>query len=195
MGFLRICIVAALATVVTACGGGGSADDTGGASKDAEPVDRAGYFTEDESEQLNPALTTWNEVSDDYYASSEECTAEAERKFKDGATPRAAVACHLRGVGAMIDAIANLEAVVGSLDGAWREPCTKQIEQFTEFLAEHRAAWETLRGDWQAYASGKPTPQIAAHSKAADATNATFVEDMIPAISEGCYTEADRAQG
>lgn len=190
---LITCITTSL--LLTACGGG---SDVGGSdsrdtAKPAKADARAGYFDEDETETVDPTLKSYAEASAAYYDQSKACNAEAERLFKAGKTPRQSVACHLRLTKGVITSVQQVQQAIDRLDGEYHEACDEQVEALSAVLDRFEASLTTHQGDWVAYAKGKPTPKIDAHSKAVDDHAAEFSE-AVPVLAEACFTKADREQ-
>jgi hypothetical protein len=186
---LATILVPVLAVVLAACGGG--SDDSKRTSSNSKKIDRSGYFTDEQSEQLNPPIAEWNTAANKYFADEARCNKEAERKYNAGASPRASIQCHLVETKAILVATQGLIDAVDGLDGDWRPACEKKIDGMATYLERQRVAIEALQADWLAYANNKPTPKIQQHASAAGKLAYAFGELTVP-FSEACYTKADR---
>jgi hypothetical protein len=193
--FARTALVLATAVLVAACGGGGDNDDSSSAAskeRSAKDAESAGYFDEEQSDALNPLLAKHDSAGGAYYEGADACEKEAAKLFAAGRTPRDSVQCHFDLVADYRDAIVELREGIEDVEGDFREPCEDQVKEFTAFLVSYEQALDALHGDWEAYASNKPTPDIQKHGTAIDKLAKQFGEQEIPAMSKACYTEADR---
>ncbi len=188
---LRLLCLTLSSLVLVACGGG----DSGQSDSSMEGEDpRAGYFHAADSANLNPPLAKYNAAWTKYVQTGDACSKEASRLFAAGATPRAAVKCHFREIGAIIKGTAALRAATSELDGDYREACDMQIEDFATSLDAQKAAWERLNDDWTTYANGKAAPAgIQQHADTAGKQSQQFVKDEVPALTNACYIESDIA--
>jgi len=194
---LRISTLALLVATSILLAGCGGDDDSSSTKDSKEPkVDRSGYFSNTQSEEINPALADWNTAKNAYDSNFDACNAEADKRYKQGATPAKAVECHLRDTKAMLVAVAGIRDVTTEFvdAGEWRTECDEELASFNEALARQEAAWKTLQADWVAYTKGRATPKINAHSIAASDVANEFAATTVPDLATACYTKADREE-
>lgn len=181
----------AAAWLLAGCGGADDSTDSKSSDSRQRRIDRTGYFTETESRKLNPALAEWNTAVNDGIAANDRCNANATRLYEEGKPGPVVVACHRKETRAVLAAIDGLQEAIDSLQGNWRAPCESGIAAATSTLDSMERAWKALDADWVAYASNRPAPKLAQHSKATDVSRDRFRNEDIPAWTKACYTKAD----
>ena len=191
---MRLVAAVAGSMLLAGCGGGGD-DSSSDSGSDSRAVDRSGYFTEEQSETLNPALGAYEAAFRKLDTTNDACVRTANRLFKAGRDSKVAVKCHLDNTGGVITALEKVDAAFESVEDAdVREECTAQLDETRTFVADYRDAWKTVQGDWQAYADGKQVsePLTQRHFNEAYEMNSEFVTTALPELSKACYTKADR---
>lgn len=187
----RLLVAAATTLLLAGCGGG----DDGDSSSAAPKVDRSGYFTKAESEKINPALAVYDAAYSELDTKHAACSNTSMRLFNAGKDARVAVKCHLDQTGAVVEALEDVDAAFGEIDGTdFRAPCAKQLEQSTAFLTTYRAAWKTVQRDWERYADGGTVSDAAfqKHFDNAYEKSYAFPTKVVGDVSTDCYTAADQ---
>jgi hypothetical protein len=182
---------------LAACGGGDSKQDDASTVGEARDP-RAGYFHATETRKLSPPLDRFNAAWAKYAEDYDACNNEVQRLHAAGASPRKQVQCHIRGLQRAIDPLTTVRAAVGELDGDYRMACDTQIKRFGAALDKVKAAWQRLRSDWNAYASSGVAPsetKMQQHTTAVTDRSQRFWDKDRVALSDACYTKADRTQG
>ncbi|MBA2567975.1 MAG: hypothetical protein H0V11_01375 [Actinobacteria bacterium] len=196
LGSLRLCCLVLTCLALTACGGG-SSENTSATSAEPKTDTRAGYFHEQESLTLNPAIKKYQDAAAAYERGQTACNEAAVKLYNKGASPRDSVKCHFRETQTMLIAIAGVRGAVGKLNGEYRTACDSRIKRFATFLDKMKASWRRVHSDWTAYAINRPVP-VATLNRDARTTGKLsyqFLKGEIPALAKACYTPADRAKG
>ena len=184
----RMLVGATLVALVAGCGGesGGGSAATPASTEDP----RAGYFDATESGALNPLLASYSKASQSYDAQA--CNEEAQRLFRQGASPRRSVRCHLVANRALAGTLDGVRAELGNLDGDYRPECEAAVDEFDKALAEAAEARRRTLADWETYAkSGQNPKNLDRDSKAADERGQQLFAQDIVTLSKACYTAAD----
>lgn len=194
---LPLLLVGLVVATATACGGDGdSGAATTAAATAADP--RAGYFGEDESAALNAPLSAFAAADRRWVAGGDACNDEAGRLFDAGATPREAIACHLRRSTAMRDTSRDVRIAVVGIEGDFRPECVAELARYRATVTSMAASWQRVLGLWNAYgrgAAGQGDRITAAGDRAQDLTRSFIDEgEAGKALTVACYTEADRAE-
>lgn len=188
-----VCIVAATAT---ACGGGDAGAASVPATTAADP--RAGYFGEGESAALNPQLSAIGAADRRWVAGGDACNDEAGRLFDAGATPRKAIACHLRRSTAMRDTSRDVRIAVAGIEGDFRPECVAELGRYRATVTRMAASWQRVLDLWNAYGRGETGQgdRITAAGARAQGLTRAFIDEGTAgkALTIACYTEADRAE-
>jgi hypothetical protein len=189
----RILVAVVAPLLLAGCGGGDG--DSDGNAKGARTVDRAGYFSEAESDAINPVLADFNTATANFETRHEACNKRADKLFKAGKPARATVQCHLDQSEAIVVAI---EGVGGTLDkiedDVLRGDCVEQLDDTRAFVDDFRNSWKTVHGDWERYADGKEVSStlLDRHLTAAVEQGSEFVGPVLSDLTRACYTKADR---
>lgn len=190
-------LVALLGATATACGGG---DDSAGATTPATTAadPRAGYFGEEQSAALNPPLTALVEADRTWVADGDACNDTATRLFEAGATPRKAIACHLRLTTAMRDASRDVRVAARGVEGDFRPECVAELGRYRATVTRMAAAWQRTLDLWNAYGRGEAGAgdRITAAGQRAQDLTRTFLDEgeAGKALTVACYTAEDRAE-
>jgi hypothetical protein len=194
---LSLLLVGLVVATATACGGDG---DSGAATTAATTAadDRAGYFGEAESAALNPPLAALVAADRAWVADGDACNDRATRLFEAGATPRKAIACHLRLTTAMRDTSRDVRVAVVAIEGDYRPECVAELRRYRATVTGMTSAWQRTLDLWNAYGRGEAGAAdriTAAGDRAQDLTRAFLDEgEAGKALTVACYTEADRAE-
>lgn len=173
--------------------GCGDAQEPDSKPAKAKPNPRAGYFGQEESEQLNPAIAAYNEAAANYEQNRDACHARATRMQKAGRPEREAVKCELDDARRMVEGAAGVSDVVDGFEGDYRDECQEQLDEFRAFMDDHEQQWQAVHDDWERYAQGRELPQetLQKHVDAAIDGYFRYVERELHALSKPCYIKSD----
>lgn len=189
----RVLFVLVAVAVLSACGGGSEPGATAPEAATTEAADpREGYFTSAESEALNPLLARFNDAWNEY---GDDCDAEAQRLFEEGASPRRAVRCHLEANREILAATAEIGTALEGLGGDYHDACEAGIERYAAALDEAEDARRRVLQGYERYAkTGAVAGDFDERGKRAGELGQALMGEELVTLTRACYTEEDREQ-
>lgn len=202
VGVARLLLAAACLVVLAACGGSGGSGDETGAEEDVtvptttEAADpREGYFSATESSALNPSLARFQEAWNAYNENNDACNRESRRLFREGASPRRAVQCHLRAHRGLVEGAAGVREALDAVEGEFRPECEAAVDELTAQLGDLEGAWQRVLEGYELYArEGEVAQGLQRQSTTASELSEAFLGPNLVAVTAACYTEEDREQ-